>query len=116
MTLETKNGRTNFDLPMKRGSVKGSGTSRSKIGSILVGLNRVGGHNYCGFVCVFVVDERQKNVHLHPGWKCRSRSRGDMGTTKKTYQDKNIYGIKISRKGHIARGKGVGGRQWRGFA
>jgi hypothetical protein len=30
-----------------------------------------------------------------------------MGTTKKTYQDKNIYGIKISRKGHIARGKGV---------
>jgi hypothetical protein len=44
----------------------------------LVGLNWVGGHDYCGFVCVFVVDERQKNVHLHPGWKCRSRSRGEI--------------------------------------
>jgi hypothetical protein len=33
-----------------------------------------------------------------------------MGITKKAYHDKNIYGIKISRKGHIARGKGVEGR------
>jgi hypothetical protein len=30
-----------------------------------------------------------------------------MGITKKAYQDKNIYGIKLSQKGHIARGKGV---------
>jgi hypothetical protein len=26
-----------------------------------------------------------------PGWKCRSRCRGDMGITKKAYHDKNIY-------------------------